>query len=145
MSEYTPTTADIREWWAEDQNRTHGEGDGAHAEEFNRWLTKVVADAKAEAWEVGLNVGIGYGVVMNLPGIPEPVNPYTPADPDESHDFDPAPTDPLATGCARCAALPGEGEACEPPVKWEPTSPRFDTTKEAHEWLATPNERGEER
>lgn len=37
-NDYTPTTSDIRSWWAEDQNRTHGDGDEAHMAEFDRWL-----------------------------------------------------------------------------------------------------------
>jgi len=32
---------------------------------------------------------------------------------ESDHDFD-----PVWEGCSRCAALPGDEDVCEPPVKW---------------------------
>lgn len=38
MSEYTPTTKDVREVWIYAQDITHDEGEDFHGAEFDRWL-----------------------------------------------------------------------------------------------------------
>ena len=38
MSEYIPTTKDVREVWIYAQDITHDEGEDFHGAEFDRWL-----------------------------------------------------------------------------------------------------------
>lgn len=47
MSEYAPTTKDVREVWIEAQDITHDEGDDFHGAEFDRWLAAHDAEVRA--------------------------------------------------------------------------------------------------
>ena len=70
--DYTPTTAEVREWWAEDQDRTHGMADEAHMAEFDRWLEQYTAEKRAE-WEAELDeVEWDYGTRCPMPECTEP-------------------------------------------------------------------------
>lgn len=48
MSEYTPTTKDVREVWIYAQDITHDEGEDFHGAEFDRWLATHDAEVRAE-------------------------------------------------------------------------------------------------
>lgn len=48
MSEYTPTTKDVREVWIYVQDITHDEGEDFHGAEFDRWLAAHDAEVRAE-------------------------------------------------------------------------------------------------
>lgn len=47
MSEYTPTTDEMRFAWADRVNKHDQEG----AEEFDRWLAEVQREAAEKAWD----------------------------------------------------------------------------------------------
>ncbi|MGI0521800.1 hypothetical protein ABY45_14590 [Microbacterium maritypicum] len=47
MSEYTPTTKDVREVWIYAQDITHDEGEDFHGAEFDRWLAAHDAEVRA--------------------------------------------------------------------------------------------------
>lgn len=49
MSEYTPTTKDVREVWIYAQDITHDEGEDFHGAEFDRWLAAHDAEVQAQA------------------------------------------------------------------------------------------------
>lgn len=46
MSDYTPTTKDVREEWIYAQDMTHGEGDDFHGAEFDRWFASEIEKAE---------------------------------------------------------------------------------------------------
>lgn len=48
MSEYTPTTKDVREVWIYAQDITHDEGEDFHGAEFDRWLAAHDAEVQAQ-------------------------------------------------------------------------------------------------
>ena len=56
MSDYTPTTQEIREVWALARGAGSGYGEmlPSNRMEFNRWL----AEVKAEAWQEGFDRGV---------------------------------------------------------------------------------------
>lgn len=47
MSEYTPTTKDVREVWIYAHIITHDEGEDFHGAEFDRWLAAHDAEVRA--------------------------------------------------------------------------------------------------
>lgn len=57
MSEYTPTTKDVREVWIYAQDITHDEGEDFHGAEFDRWRAAHDAekDRLAEAVQAAYN------------------------------------------------------------------------------------------
>lgn len=68
MSEHTPTTEDVREWYAETIDMYESaHRDPKRVAQFDRWLAQV----KAEVWDQGHSAGYPY--------VPKPVaNPYSP-------------------------------------------------------------------
>lgn len=62
MSEYTPTTKDVREVWIYAQDITHDEGEDFHGAEFDRWLAAHDAEVRAGVvaeepeWEYGFQL-----------------------------------------------------------------------------------------
>ena len=67
MSEYIPTTADVRSNYEEARCSYFGVSGNHFEEEFDRWL----AGVKADAWDAGVDVG------WDARGVgPDPVNPY---------------------------------------------------------------------
>ena len=49
MTEYTPTTEQVREGYVEGMNWTSGNTDAESVAEFDGWLAGTIAEAKAEA------------------------------------------------------------------------------------------------
>lgn len=79
----TTTTRDIRRVYSlapvDLAGCPHTNDDSAYAEElFDQWLAAHDAEVAGEAWEQGLNTGIGYKTAMDTLGgsAPEPPNPY---------------------------------------------------------------------
>lgn len=69
MDEYTPTIDEtIRQAYVRPDGLFGHYGMGARAAKYDAWLAKVVADAKAEAWDEGYWLGIN--------GHTGPGNPY---------------------------------------------------------------------
>lgn len=79
MSEYTPTTEDVRGWYA-GARYVFGDPDRQHPDmedEFDRWLAAHDAEVRAEAWEVGAKnmmqaIGDTYGTLTFI----APHNPF---------------------------------------------------------------------
>lgn len=72
MSQYTPTTREVKEWYADSIDRLGGEG------EFERWLAEELRQAKEQAWNQGAEA-----VALLIPeyewhdrGLRLPTNPY---------------------------------------------------------------------
>lgn len=68
MSEYTPTTKDVREVWIYAQDITHDEGEDFHGAEFDRWLA--AHDAEVQAGVVAEEPEWEYGVKLHKPLLP---------------------------------------------------------------------------
>lgn len=60
MSEYTPTTKDVREVWIYAQDITHDEGEDFHGAEFDRWLAAHDAEVRARALVQGFSEGVNF-------------------------------------------------------------------------------------
>lgn len=71
VSEYTPTTDEVRVAWAGWTN-AFGRGLGIGKDEFDRWLSQLLA----EAWDEGYSTGLDYMSQWLDGDEDEPENPY---------------------------------------------------------------------
>lgn len=81
MTEYTPTTEQIRDRYIQPQSQAEALHPDAHyilSEEFGRWLNKVRTEAKAEAWDEGYTSGHSRAMrrMSDEPNVPPATNPY---------------------------------------------------------------------
>lgn len=75
VSEYTPTTDEVRDAWASWTN-AFSRGRGIGKDEFNRWLAAHDRQVQAEAWDEGYSTGLDYMSQWLDGDEDEPENPY---------------------------------------------------------------------
>lgn len=81
MSQYTPTTEQIKDAYRRDRVWEVHNGGKIYAAEFDRWLDSVKADAWDEGYRDGHNDGLSDGHPLGNDREPEE-NPYRKADHD---------------------------------------------------------------
>lgn len=73
--EYTPTTEDVREWYADSVDRLGGEA------EFDRWLAAHDRETAARAWDEGYRQGRSDQADHSMYHETHTANPYREGDP----------------------------------------------------------------
>lgn len=63
MSDYTPTTEEVREDYALGRNEVVGAGwYDQHRAEFDRWLAAHDAEVASKAWDEGVSVALNHAI-----------------------------------------------------------------------------------
>lgn len=85
MTDYTPTTEDMRGCYVNHCQITHGLTETVAWDEFDRFLAQHDAEVKAEAWDEGRAAGFSNAMrrMSDEPNAPASPNPYRPT-PEES-------------------------------------------------------------